>query len=67
MRLAVLLLYFALALIAVLCIREPHGEARHPLLVRTAMPTDNTARSNELFVPCPLSPQNIPIPEERSA
>lgn len=67
MRLRVLCIFLALALVAVLCIREPRGEARHPLLIRSAITTSDTAKANMLFSPCPLGPKNIPALKERDA
>ena len=68
MRRFVLGLIFAMLVVAAIALLKSNAEGDHPLLVQSASPTQgDEASSNRLFVPCPLTPRNLPLREERTA
>jgi hypothetical protein len=60
-RFAALFAWFTLALLAVVLIREPRGaEARHPMLIKTAIPkTDRVVIPWQLNSQCTVTGRNL--------
>lgn len=61
-RLAFAMLVTVVALLALVSLSE-HARGDAPPLVHAAAPV----LAPRLFAPCPLSPRNFPIPEQRKA
>jgi hypothetical protein len=66
-RLGTALAFIALCLVALALIREPHGAARHPLLVNTALEAnpDPAMPAWRLFTLCPTGGRNVPMNDEK--
>lgn len=46
---------------------KSNGAVDQPLLVDSSQPTGDEAKANMLVSPCPLTPKNLPLADERSA
>lgn len=66
MRTVAFLFLLAVVVLFGVIVAIEHQPQRLPL-VKANMPTGNTARSNELFAPCPLAPRNLPTPQKEDA